>query len=100
MTTYRPVLLIAAAFALLTGCASSSSGAADDAAAAPRASSDGTPAAEAGIRSGDQIVEIEGRPTTNMTIDDAVAHINALETQIKQRHPEVGWCFVEPDVVD
>jgi cation diffusion facilitator family transporter len=40
------------------------------------------------------------RMKPGLTIDDAVAHINALETQIKQRHPEVGWCFVEPDVVD
>ncbi|MBI2894480.1 MAG: S41 family peptidase [Deltaproteobacteria bacterium] len=33
---------------------------------------DGTPAAEAGIRSGDQITEIDGRNTADMTIDDAV----------------------------
>ena len=33
---------------------------------------DGTPAAAAGIRSGDQIVEINGRPTDGMSIDDAV----------------------------
>ena len=40
------------------------------------------------------------RMKPGLTIDDAVAHINELEAQIKQRHPEVGWCFVEPDVAD
>jgi len=25
---------------------------------------------------------------------------NELEVEIKQLHPEVGWCFVEPDVTD
>jgi carboxyl-terminal processing protease len=33
---------------------------------------DGSPAAAAGIRSGDQIIEIEGRSTETMSIDDAV----------------------------
>ena len=47
MTTYRPVLLIAAALTtLLTGCASTSSGATDGAAAEPVRHTDGTPAAE------------------------------------------------------
>jgi len=35
-----------------------------------------------------------------LSIEDAVAHLNELEVEIKQLHPEVGWCFVEPDVTD
>ena len=35
-----------------------------------------------------------------LTIDAAVGHINELERRIKEACPEVGWCFVEPDVTD
>lgn len=35
-----------------------------------------------------------------LSIETAVERINALERNIKERHPEVGWCFVEPDVSD
>ncbi|MDH4164879.1 MAG: cation diffusion facilitator family transporter [Gammaproteobacteria bacterium] len=35
-----------------------------------------------------------------LSIEEAVAHLNELEVEIKQLHPEVGWCFVEPDVTD
>jgi cation diffusion facilitator family transporter len=35
-----------------------------------------------------------------LSIETAVERINALERNIKARHPEVGWCFVEPDVTD
>jgi len=35
----------------------------------------GTPAAEAGLRAGDLILEVDGASTKNMTIDDAVARI-------------------------
>jgi cation diffusion facilitator family transporter len=35
-----------------------------------------------------------------LSIEAAVEHINALERRIKERCPEVGWCFVEPDVTD
>lgn len=35
-----------------------------------------------------------------LSIEAAVAHLNELEVEIKQLHPEVGWCFVEPDVTD
>ncbi|HEY9855713.1 MAG TPA: S41 family peptidase [Stenomitos sp.] len=34
-----------------------------------------TPAARAGLKSGDQIVEIDGKPTKNMAIEEAVSHI-------------------------
>ena len=40
------------------------------------------------------------RMRSGLTIDEAVHHINALERRIKEAHPEVGWCFVEPDVTD
>jgi cation diffusion facilitator family transporter len=35
-----------------------------------------------------------------LSIEDAVARLNALEVEIKRLHPEVGWCFVEPDLTD
>ena len=37
---------------------------------------------------------------SGLSIDEAVAHLNALERRIKEAWPEVGWCFVEPDVTD
>lgn len=37
---------------------------------------------------------------SHMTIDDAVASINALERELKERVPNLKWCFIEPDVVD
>jgi cation diffusion facilitator family transporter len=37
---------------------------------------------------------------SGLPIDAAVEHINALERRIKERWPEVGWCFIEPDVTD
>ena len=35
-----------------------------------------------------------------LSIEEAVARLNDLEIEIKRLHPEVGWCFVEPDVTD
>lgn len=37
---------------------------------------------------------------SGITIDDAVSHINALERRIRERFPEIGWCFMEPDTED
>ena len=37
---------------------------------------------------------------SGLTIDEAVDHLNALERDIKQAFPEVGWIFVEPDNTD
>lgn len=34
---------------------------------------------------------------SGLTIDEAVAHLNDLERDIKTAFPEVGWIFVEPD---
>lgn len=42
--------------------------------------------------------KVKMRP--GLSIEDAVAHINELEAEIKRLHPEVGWSFVEPDVTD
>jgi len=33
-------------------------------------------------------------------IDSAVADINELERELKQRVPGLKWCFIEPDVTD
>jgi len=33
-------------------------------------------------------------------IEAAVADINALERQLKERIPKLAWCFIEPDVTD
>ena len=42
--------------------------------------------------------KIHMRP--GISIESAVASINALERRIKERFPEVGWCFIEPDLED
>jgi cation diffusion facilitator family transporter len=40
------------------------------------------------------------RMRSDLSIGEAVTHLNELEAEIKQQHPEVGWCFIEPDVTD
>jgi cation diffusion facilitator family transporter len=40
------------------------------------------------------------RMQPGLTIEVAVRQINELERRIKETCPEVGWCFVEPDVSD
>ncbi len=37
---------------------------------------------------------------SDMSIETAVAAINALERELKERVPNLKWCFIEPDVVD
>ena len=37
---------------------------------------------------------------SDMTIDEAVASINALERKLKARVPKLKWCFMEPDNAD
>lgn len=39
------------------------------------------------------------RMRPGLSVEDAVRRINDLERRIKDCCPEVGWCFVEPDVV-
>ncbi len=36
----------------------------------------------------------------DLTIAQAVANINRLEKRLKEHHPEIGWCFIEPDLYD
>jgi len=40
------------------------------------------------------------RMRPGISIESAVASINALERRIKASFPEVGWCFIEPDLDD
>ena len=42
--------------------------------------------------------KVKMRP--GLSIETAIEHINALERRIKERVPDVGWCFMEPDVAD
>lgn len=35
-----------------------------------------------------------------LPIEEAVSCINELERRLKAEAPQIGWCFVEPDVVD
>lgn len=37
---------------------------------------------------------------SGLTVDEAVASINALERELKERVPKLKWCFIEPDVAD
>lgn len=37
---------------------------------------------------------------SELTMDEAVDAINALERELKARVPNLKWCFVEPDVAD
>ena len=37
---------------------------------------------------------------SGIPVEQAVTNINALERQLKKNHPEIGWCFVEPDLYD
>jgi len=46
------------------------------------------------------MLAVKIRMKSGLTIDAAVDRINALERQIKEAHPEIGWCFVEPDHTD
>ncbi len=35
-----------------------------------------------------------------ISIEEAVDHINQLEVRIKEKFPEIAWCFIEPDDKD
>jgi divalent metal cation (Fe/Co/Zn/Cd) transporter len=43
-------------------------------------------------------LKVQMRP--GLTLEAAVASLNALEKRIKSKFPTVAWCFVEPDVAD
>lgn len=36
----------------------------------------------------------------DLGIEDAVARINELERRLKAEAPQIGWCFIEPDLRD
>jgi cation diffusion facilitator family transporter len=36
----------------------------------------------------------------DMTINEAVIHLNELEKKLKANRPEIGWIFIEPDITD
>jgi cation diffusion facilitator family transporter len=48
----------------------------------------------------DVMLALKVRMRAGLTLDAAVACLNALERRIKAKFPEVAWCFVEPDVAD
>jgi cation diffusion facilitator family transporter len=37
---------------------------------------------------------------SDSSVGEAVARINELEKRLKQKHPEIGWSFMEPDMYD
>ncbi len=48
----------------------------------------------------DVMLALKVRMRPGLTLEAAVASLNALEKRIKAKFPEVAWCFVEPDVAD
>jgi divalent metal cation (Fe/Co/Zn/Cd) transporter len=48
----------------------------------------------------DTMLAVKVKMNPDLNINDAVAHINALERNLKARIPKLKWCFVEPDVTD
>ena len=48
----------------------------------------------------DTMLAVKVKMNPDLNIDEAVAHINALERKLKERIPKLKWCFVEPDVAD
>ena len=46
------------------------------------------------------MLALKVRMRTGLSLEAAVASLNALEKRIKTKFPEVAWCFVEPDVAD
>jgi hypothetical protein len=46
------------------------------------------------------MLAIKVRMRAGLSLNAAVASLNALEKRIKAKFPEVAWCFVEPDTSD
>jgi hypothetical protein len=40
------------------------------------------------------------RMRQDLSIEEAVDRINALEAKLKDEVPEIGWCFMQPDCED
>jgi len=38
------------------------------------------------------------RMREDLNVNDACKKINALEKHLKEEFPEIGWCFIEPDI--
>lgn len=48
----------------------------------------------------DTMLAVKIKLNPDLSINEAVGHINSLERKLKQRVPKLKWCFVEPDVED
>jgi len=48
----------------------------------------------------DTMLAAKLKMNSELTIEEAVASINALERKLKARIPKLKWCFIEPDVKD
>ena len=48
----------------------------------------------------DTMLAAKVKVTPGVSIERAIADINALERTLKERIPKLAWCFVEPDVED
>ncbi len=48
----------------------------------------------------DTMLAAKIRLNPKLTVDQAVATINALEQKLDERIPNLNWCFIEPDVTD
>jgi len=48
----------------------------------------------------DTMLAIKVKMDPDLTINEAIEHINDLERNLKERIPKLKWCFVEPDVTD
>ena len=53
------------------------------------------------VQVGSQVmVAAKVRLEEELSLDDAVEHINRLEARLREQIPEIGWLFMEPDVAD
>ncbi len=48
----------------------------------------------------DTMLALKVKMDPQLTIDQAIEHINDLERNLRARVPKLTWCFVEPDVRD
>ena len=48
----------------------------------------------------DTMLAAKLKMNSELSIEEAVASINALERKLKARIPKLKWCFIEPDVKD
>jgi cation diffusion facilitator family transporter len=48
----------------------------------------------------DTMLAVKVKMREDLGINEAVASINLLERELKQRVPNLKWCFIEPDVAD